>query len=251
MSTHKSQSDEHNHFVVSTPNIEKYNDRTHPQEIVSSLNELVSAAKEYPRQEAERYFDIGCVMAKSSSGLTIREMAQLLKTKTYILSRAKTVAERLDCDKEKFLKILDEVGRWSAVELRVLPPTKKNYKNLLANAFKNVRTITNELKKNPSDTNASASLLAMRDMMNRILPPAADIFDKNYLLYYPCVSCGVEAIEDGHTIKIHHTYDYLRYPYCEVCNKENRPPDMTRVAAMYASYAINTDQAYNQIMDYE
>lgn len=250
MSLHTDRSNNKNHFISSTPNVDNFSDKSHPQEVISSLNELVSAVKEYPRQEAERYFEIGCVLVKSSSELTFREMSKILNIHTFTLSTAKTIATKLECNKEKFIEILDRMGTWEKVSKEIMPRPKKNYKDILEESFKKTRAVAYKLKEDPSDMDALSSLIAMRDMLNRIIPPVDEIFDKNYLLYYPCVCCGVEAVNDGHTIKVHKKYDYLRYPFCNVCNDENNEPDMTLVAIMYANYAIITERAYNKIMNY-
>jgi len=88
----------------------------------------------------------------------------------------------------------------------------------------------------------------VRNTIDRYLPKKYYVTDKEYLKYAECCCCGkYPPPEEGFKLVAidNWTNDKLQYPVCQDCIEEKVPPDLQKIALLYAGYALTIEKAFD------
>jgi len=212
--------------------------------VISGVNALVENARDYKYLEAERLFEVGCLLNETNAAISQREYADILGVGQHQISDAKRVAGTLMNDKERFVKEMERLDNmsWYSLKKRLLPPVKVSVTNALKALSKRVSRAFNDIGgMERADYNGFRRI---KNMLRRYIPDDENISDLNYLEYSPCCCCGSGDIPpDGNNIQSYKGLPHISYPVCDDCLEKQKKPDPERVMAIYAAYAINLERS--------
>lgn len=222
------------------------------RDIIGNMTLMQGRNKQLPREIALNMFRMGVLANKAQGQMTIREIADIVGIHFKGVSYAKTAAKRLDFSEEKFLEYYDEKKcvSWNSFLNKFMPRKKVDHK-MPDKVKKRLSAYMRQMKEDGWDSDARKALEEMRDILVMHLPLRESIADWRYIKYYECCCCGAyPPPQDGWDLRVYKDFHHVKYPICQECMAENRPPVKDKLIAMYAGYAINMDVLYDEKRKY-
>lgn len=230
---------------------------------INSIKSLLPTEGMPARQENFQMFKVGVLLCTPGLERTVqmRPLADALNIKPVVLSMAKSMAKRYDCDIDKFMLEVDRVGSdvsWNrltqilAKKRRGSQEVIKGLKQLTAY----IVMIANEAKSMDADEKARVydTFKSVRKILDKHAPYVDEVADKNFLRYSTCCCCGTYPPPDGgfNLVEKQHNMGYrIFYPVCHNCATNGIQPSDALIADVYAGYAYGLEQAIDKIVGIE
>lgn len=223
-----------------------------PRDVMGFGMDAINEIKSLPRKRLIKMFDLGCVFAQGKTTLPQREQAKLLNLNHKIFTMMMTTARKFDYNKDKFIAYCDEKGitGWVQYLNHIMPKKDVDVLKLSANLENRIGKLFNTLQTNGHDDKNKyyEALARIRDKITRYVPLDNQLINNKYVQYYECCCCGeYPPPKEGFRVLRYNQSHYLSYPICQNCYDDKKQPNLERIALMYASYAINLEQAYDKI----
>ena len=230
---------------------------------INSIKSLLPTEGMSARQENFQMFKVGVLLCAPGLGRSIqmRPLADALNVKPVVLSMAKSMAKKFDCDIDKFMIEVDKLGgeiSWN--RLTQLLAKKRRSSQEIIKGLKQlalyVITIANEAQSMDSDERSRVydEFKSVRKVLDKHAPYVDEVADKNFLRYSACCCCGTypPPAEGFNLAEKQHTMGYrIFYPVCNNCKNNGIQPSDALIADMYAGYAYGLEQAIDKIVGIE
>lgn len=226
-------------------------DPENAQHILGRFSALAAAVRTHKDKEVKRMWDIGVLLAKNKTNLTVTDLARAFGVERSIASRAKSIAKKMDCNEEAFIKKWDELGNptWSTLMIYFYPSMRKKEKSERAKRLiEQVKDMTFKIDTPEQKEKVYKDLLEVQRIIIRLLPLKLRLTDVNYLPYSPCACCGEYSPppETGYELRKYKSTPF-KYPICQTCAEMDAEPDPDRVIELYANYALNIEATLESI----
>ena len=225
-----------------SPHIDKVN-LNDVRDVVTSLSVVAKTAFDYRYGIAEKYFDIGCLVGKSDTGISYREYGRMLGMPYRSVLGYKQVAEALGYDKKRFFEAMDglEEKTWTTLYRKYCPAKRVDHRRTVTKLKAIVGQLLRSEENDETTHRQKLEIISIRNMITRYCPADSTLKDKNYLPYSPCCCCGEKVIPPGGFHLREYGKGYIKYPICPECENEGRAAEPDRILKLYATYALNME----------
>lgn len=223
--------------------------------VLDGLAESLILEKQSYIKKLLTYFLIGKAVNESHSHLNVPQLADMIGCQVNTLQLCKRIATYFKNDVVAFKHFIEanpNIRSLTAIKKALFNESPKTSDATIAlnNALRNIINTANSLG---FDDRAELIKKANKSLnhFRSKLPDSLLIGDTNYIKYNECVFCGAyPPPEEGFTLKFLDEFGFERValPICNECIKnEIEEPDWKLVAKLYCGYAVELDNAFENI----
>jgi hypothetical protein len=213
--------------------------------VISHCNKYADEAKKSSRAVIKYLFMLGCIALKNKSTATMQDISRTTNVAYNNIKVAKKLAEKFKCDLAELERYCSTKGikNWGEIATSIMDKRTNRDHSVKEAASTVTGVIKRALEGDMVDREEARKLLAQ---IVRNVPIKKDIADRMHVKYHRCVCCKAEPPTEGHEY-VYSPELGMHIPVCKDCVSNASPIDYKEVAAMYSTYAVNMELAFDKI----